>query len=398
MAEGHNNLPDVAIAGGGFVGLGCALALAQVGICAVVIEAKSPEAYLPSEASFDDRSLVVNPVSLAFWQQLGVWPHLAHQATAIDHVHVSHQGRWGVVDFSAQEQGVEQLGFVVSAQQLASQLWQMANNHPLIQVRSNTTVQSLTINDQHAVVDLSTGESMSTRLLVAADGVQSAIRSQMGMATRTKDYQKTALISHVQMTNIRRQTAYERLTTNGPLALLPTSGQRWGLVWSVDQASAEDMLDVDDETFIQRLEQALGPKLGQVTRLGRRSSYPIHQLKVEKQVSDRCVLLGNAAHAVSPVAAQGLNLAVRGIKRLVEHLAQSHHSEQDLGAQTTLQRYQEASLLDQDRTLNHTDDLMRWFALDTPIADGLKAGGMWAVNAIPALKRRLFLRAGGFQS
>ncbi len=391
---------EIIIVGGGMVGLGCALSLAQAGIPSAVLEARSDSVYTTRSKGFDDRSLVINPASWQFWQQLGIWSQIESYTTVIDRVHVTHQGHWGVVQFDAVELGVAHLGFVVSAQLLANHLWRQASESPLITLYSDAQLQTFLVNQNNVSLQVMRpgGEHrLSAGLLIAADGVKSQVREQLSFQKNMKPYGKSAIISHVQLAQAQECCAYERFTIDGPLALLPCGGRRWGLVWSVDDQNKEFLLSCSEGEFIDKVEQALGPRLGEVQKMGKRSSYPIIQVSVPKQVGERVVLIGNAAHAVSPVSAQGLNLAVRGIDRLTNVLKSAYQQGNDVGQLLLLQRYQEQSNADQQLTLNYTDDLMRWFAIDTPLANGIKTIGMWAIDSLPKLKQSLFQRAGGLK-
>ena len=394
---------EVVIAGGGMVGMGCALALAQAGIESVLLESQSIDSDQVSKDvdDFDDRTLVVNPASELFWQNLGVWPELAGKLTPINKVHVSNQGHFGTVSFDAAQQKVSHLGQVVAAKDLAAILWQMINDNPKITVLSPAKLQSFEQLDGGIKVEVESDnqtQQIHAQLLIAADGARSGIREQLALPTTIKSYQRKALVCNVTLANSHNNTAYERLTKTGPLALLPFKSGRYGLVWSVTDQQADELLELPDDDLKAEIELAMGPRLGRISTLGNRSHYPLYQVKVAQQITPHVVLIGNAAHSVSPVSAQGLNLAVRGIKRLVDVLSEAKQSGQSLADYALLQQYQESSEADQESTMNYTDDLMRWFQIDTPIVNGLRSAGLLLIDSVPGLKRHLFLRAGGLKA
>lgn len=392
---------DIAVVGGGMVGLGCALALSQLGLKVLLLEAQAAELYAPKESGFDDRTLVVNPASKTFWQQLGIWQKLESLTIPINQVHVSNQGHFGVVQFDAEKLGVTALGAVVAAKDLVQCLWQAAQADDNIKVLTQAQLQSFDNHESgvriHYQRDNQDGV-VDAALMVAADGARSQIRTSLGLASEVKSYQRMALVCNVQFNQHHRQCAYERLTKTGPLALLPFHQGRCGLVWSVDSTDADDLLALNDDALTAVLQKQLGYRMGAITALGRRSSYPVYQVKVEKQIAQSVVLMGNAAHAVSPVSAQGLNLAVRGIQRLVSVLAGGIASQQPISDHALLVAYEQRSQDDQRATMNYTDDLMTWFAIDAPWVNGLRSLGLLAVETVPMIKRHLFERAGGLKA
>ena len=388
---------EVVIVGGGLVGMAVALSLAQQDIHSVLIEAKSPD--LSAHPSFDDRTLVINPASQQFWQQLGVWSVVKNITTAINHVHVSNQGHLGVVRFDHAELGVEHLAHVIEAKALARALWDLVSKQQQITLLAPAALQSFTVSSSHVELSVASAEKSVTiqaQLMVAADGAKSQIRKKLMLDTETKSYQKTAIICNVQTTEKHDNRAFERLTQHGPMALLPFN-DRYGFVWSMPTEQAQRMMAFDDDEFLVQAQRHFGYRKGQFIKVGQRSCYPLYRIKVAKQYAARVVLMGNAAHSVSPVSAQGLNLAVRGVERLVSVLSYFKPQNIDLGDVKVLAEYQQASEGDQQRTLNYTDDLMTWFAIDEPFVNGLRSLGLMAIDASLALKRKLFNTAGGLR-
>lgn len=390
---------EVVIVGGGLVGMAMALSLAQENISSLLIEAQDTS-NLTTESHFDDRTLVINPASLKFWQALKLWSLIEPHSTVINQVHVSNQGHFGMVNFDKNELKVPQLGHVVAAKTLAFVLDQQVRSSALITYSQPAELKCFDQHDEHIECEMmQAGKSIQVlaKLMVAADGVQSDIRKQLGLTTAVKSYQRTAIVANLTTSSNHANKAYERLTQEGPMALLPFNN-RYGLVWSMNNEQAKSLLTADDSSFKAQAQQAFGYRAGSFMEIGRRSSYPLYQIKVPKQHADRVVLMGNAAHAVSPVSAQGLNLAVRGIKRLVSILSQNKKQSIDLGLHEVLAQYQKASQDDQQRTLDYTDDLMTWFQIDEPFINAMRSLGLVAINASLSLKKSLYETAGGLKS
>lgn len=398
------NLPDsvnVTVVGGGLVGLATAEALAQQGFSVLLLEAQPPK--LAAESSYDDRTLVVGAASRNFWQNLGVWPTVAEEAVAIKSVHVSQRGHFGSAVFTAHELGAAALGHVVEARQLGLALQRQVSANPRVHYLNPARFAGFTKQAENAPVNVRysvAGQPEVTTtcdLLVAADGARSPIRQQLAVPVETHNYGKTAVICTISTAVPHQGRAFERLTADGPVAVLPFRDGRCGFVWSMPTDQAEAMLSANDTAFRQAAQQRFGTRLGRFTRVGRRSSYPLYRITVPRQVADGVVLMGNAAHTVSPVSAQGLNLAVRDVAQLVETLVAARHNELALGSLSVLQQYQTARQEDQTATLRYTDDLMRWFAIERFPVDALRSAALLTAGISVPLQARLFRHGSGFR-
>jgi len=389
---------EVVIVGGGLVGMATALALAEQDIHSVIIEAKVPDLNF-SHSSFDSRTLVVNPASRAFWQQLGIWRTIENSVTAINQVHVSNKGHFGTVLFDKNEFQVDALGHVVEATVLGSVLWERVKQSPNVSMIAPAELVGFLVNDSSITINYTTQgkqKTLNAQLMIAADGAQSPIRTQLKLPTVTKSYERSAIICNVYTEQSHQNRAYERLTNTGPFALLPFHN-RMGLVWSLKSQHAEKLVSMSENQFIQAAQQEFGYRMGRITQVSQRIHYPLYKVQVKKQYQQRIVLMGNAAHTVSPVSAQGLNLAVRGINRLCKTLTENKKQGIDLGLESVLCAYQHASHEDQQRTLNYTDDLMTWFKIDEPVVNTLRSAGLVAINSSLSLKKALYKTAGGLR-
>ncbi len=395
-----NNKPDydVIIVGGGMVGMAAALSLSQLNLSIVLLESRVVQG--DSHPSYDDRTLVVNQASVCFWKNLGIWQRIEQNITPINKVHVSNKGHFGSVNFDKDELNVAALAYIVEAKILGFALKLTCEENELIKIIAPASFKQMQYKKDSVEVTYSVGENIhtiSSKLMLAADGIQSGIRKQLELETRIKSYQRTAIICNITPEYKHNNCAFERLTDKGPTALLPFVSNRCGFVWSMENTQAQAILDLSDEDFLHKAQQQFGYRLGKFIKAGKRSSYPLYLVTVPQQVKNRVILIGNAAHGMSPVSAQGLNLAVRDVARLFDVIKEITHKSQDIGAEETLNAYQNAINTDQQQTMRYTDDLMSWFKIDEPIVAALRSIGLFTLNQSKYLKQELFHRASGYR-
>lgn len=385
---------DVAIAGGGLVGASLALALAQLQLRVALIEAAPFGA--AEQPSFDDRSTALSNGSRRIFEGLGVWPLLEREATAIRRIHVSDQGRFGFTRIDAREQGLNDLGFVVVNRVMGATLWRRLNAEPSITVLAPAKVQSMQLA-QHAqriecVLEDGSTRIVQAKLAVAADGARSTLRQSAGIGASTWDYEQVALVSNVLSQQFHDHVAYERFTPAGPLALLPITEGRLGLVWTFAPDTAKEMAELSDAEFLARLQDTFGFRLGRFTRIGRRQLYPLALTRSDEYVAERLAIVGNAAQTLHPIAGQGFNLGLRDAVSLAEVLADGQAQvgvSFDAGDGMWLQRYREWRAADRGNIVRFTDGLVRLFSQPLGPIKLLRNAGMLALDLMPAAKDAL---------
>lgn len=344
------------------VGASLALALKQLDLDVVLIEAAPFVA--GGSPSFDDRTTALSNGSRRILQGLGVWPLVAHEATPIRKIHVSDRGRFGLARIDAAELAIDQLGFVVPNRALGAALWQCLEKvrvdlkapAKVLGCRAEAEICSVRVS-----ADSGAEDTLATRLLVAADGAQSAVREAAGVTASTWDYEQTAIIANVTVQRFHDHVAYERFTPSGPIALLPLEG-RMGLIWTLAPAAAAAALALPDREFLLQLQEAFGTRLGRFLSVGKRHSYPLSLTQAEEQMGERLVILGNAAQGLHPIAGQGFNLGLRDVASLAEVLADARSvTPFDPGAPELLERYRSWRHDDRRRIVAFTDGLVRVF-------------------------------------
>ena len=232
--------------------------------------------------------------------------------------------------------------------------------------------------------------------MVAADGAESRTRDMLGIKASVEDYQQVAIVSNVMPERPHADTAYERFTETGPLALLPHSEQRCVLVFTVVANETEKYMQMDEQSFLDVLLQRFGRRLGKFSNLGLRKSYPLKMLQAEEQVKHRAVILGNAAHTVHPNGAQGFNLGLRDAVALADVLIEAEEKHQDIGALSLLESYLESRIDDQQRVLNFTERLAQNFYNKQALKIIARNLVMLITDLTPPLKHRFTRIAMGF--
>ena len=386
---------DIAIAGGGMVGLSLAAALARLPLQVVVFEPVPAAA--ARQPSFDARTTALSGGSRRVFEGIGVWPAVAAHATPIRRIHVSERGSFGMARLTAEEQGVAALGYTVENRRLGEALRERCASVPTLRLCA-AGVAGAASDEAGARLVTDAGEEFTARLLVAADGSQSSVRAALGVEASVSEYGQHAVIAHVDTGRFHDHTAYERFTPSGPIAVLPIAEGRSAVIWTLAPEAAARALALDDATFIAELQLAFGLRLGRFTRVGRRQSYPLALTRSERLTATRAVILGNAAQGLHPVAGQGFNLALRDVAALAELLAgevTAKGAAADPGAPALLERYAAWRRPDRDAVVRFTDSLVRGFGFPFAPARALRASGLLLFDLLRPVKHEFARRTMG---
>lgn len=396
----NNQDYDVAIIGGGMVGASLALALRDSGLRIAVIEKFSPRVSgdAPKASGYDDRTLVLNPVSCNLMQQLGL-QQLIDNAVPIEYIHVSDKGRFGRAQLRAADYQLDCFGKVVEAHRLGfgllNAVMQGCDTVDWLTPAQLTDIERL---QDCCILTLDNEQpQISAKLIVGADGGSSRVREIIGLPAYVHDYQQTAITCNATPSRAHAGRAFERFTSEGPIAVLPQPEQRVGVVMICSSDQAEKQLSQSDEAFLETLQSGFGYRLGWFKKVGQRSSYPLRLIRAEANVADRCILLGNASHSIHPVSAQGFNLGLRDVYGFARVLMARDPETTDIGDQVFLQQFQQQRQADQDNTIRYTDTLARLYTNPSAIAGILRGTGLLAHQFVPALQRKLVNSAMGYR-
>lgn len=337
---------DVVVIGAGVVGASAALALARDGRRVALVEAHEPTPWRSD--SPDLRVYAFAPDNAALLQSLGVWPEvLAARAQAYRRMRVWDAAAGGELAFAADELGRDGLGWIVENALLVDRLWQALGREPAVRRYCPDRLAELRNDDARVALTLSSGAQLSAALVVAADGAASRVREQLGIACDAHDYQQRALVAYVRTELPHQGTAWQRFLPSGPMAFLPcrhdalpgsAPGHVSSIVWTLPDAEAQRLAALDPLDFCRELTRGFDARLGEVQAVSQRATFPLRRQLARDYVAGRVVLAGDAAHAVHPLAGQGVNLGLRDIAALRAVLARA--GARDIGAAHRLAQYQ----------------------------------------------------------
>jgi 2-octaprenyl-6-methoxyphenol hydroxylase len=395
---------DVAIVGGGMVGASLALALAATRQQVLLIEAVAADS--PAQPSFDDRSTALGNGARQILRTLGVWDEIATGAAAIREIHVSDAGHFGFARLDAADHELAAFGYTVSNRHLGAALWRALRRSSRIELVSPARVTGLELGPEWAELTVArdrVGAALDTsapepdglvqaRLVVAADGAHSLVKRVAGIDSQASDYGQVAVVANVSTDRSARGIAFERFTASGPLALLPLADGAYTVVWTLAPERAQAMRDCEDPEFCRALQDSFGWRAGQFLRIGKRASYPLSLVRAESVSSERVALIGNAAQALHPVAAQGFNLGLRDAATLAELIATAG----DPGADQLLAQFAQRRTADRAGMIAFTDQLVNLFSTQRTGAVALRDLALLLFDLSPPAKRALSRLSWGF--
>ncbi len=412
-----DNFFDLIIIGGGLAGASLACALKNVATATplkiAVVEAFELKADL--QPSYDDRTVALSYGSRCIFDSMGLWSLLEPCAEAINTIHISDRGHFGVAQLSKEQEGVEALGYVLENRAIGQQLYAVMNDDQSDSSNEissdNNSVSNISLfcpasltklqqDEKQVSVEISVNDKRQVlhgKLLVAADGNNSQVKQLLAIGSSRQSYDQVALITNVTPGKKHNNVAYERFTDTGPLAFLPMQQNRCSVVWTLSNEQADYLYSLDEKDFLAQLQQRFGYRLGRFEKAGTRHIYPLFLQSATRMVHGRVALIGNAAHSVHPVAGQGFNLALRDIAMLSELIVETSQATGDIGQQAMLEEY--ASLREHDikRVYGFTDTLVKTFSnAITPLAH-LRSLSLLLVDILPGIKHQLARQSMGLR-
>jgi len=386
---------DVIIFGGGLVGLALASALDSSGLSAIVVDPADPAPR--SDAAFDGRTSAVSSSSMRMLETIGVADRFAEPGCPIWRIAVADGLKPGGLHFDTDDE--QPLGYMHENRNLRAALQARAEAGKNLWLMWKSRVSKVDCGEYGVVVALEDGRKLSAPLLVAADGRNSVTRERAGIPVARWKYDHQAIVSVLEHERPHEHVAYEIFYPSGPFALLPMNeaktGHRSAIVWSVPEEDAAGWLALGDADFAAEAEAAMGGFLGKVEMLAPRSSFPLGFHHAARITAQRLALVGDAAHAIHPIAGQGLNLGFRDVAALAEVLVEGARLGLDLGDRQLLDRYQRWRSLDALSVAFATDTLTRIYGMPGMAASAVRRFGMGLVGRISPLRNSLMSEARG---
>ncbi|MCC6922468.1 MAG: FAD-dependent monooxygenase [Nitrosomonas sp.] len=373
---------DIAIIGGGPVGMALALALRLSGVSILLLEARG----LPEKVD-DIRPLALSHGSYLILNRLGAWRKLS-RSTLINTIHISNKGYLGRTVLRTQDADVNALGHVVNYFDLFHALFE-TTLETQTDYQTGAIVNTFSTDEQLGYLSYTqsdgTEKKISAKLLILADGGRLGNLIE-DISYQTAEYDQWAITANIQAETRQTGIAYERFTSDGPIALLP-SGDDFSLVWTASTEAAKEILMLPDEQFLERLHDHFGDRLGKFVHTGKRSGFPLVLKYATSNISQRIALVGNAAQTLHPVAGQGFNLGLRDAYELAQIIQDTLSEHKEIGTPGMLKQFREKRRLDSSGGRAFTDTLVKLFSNDIPLVRHLCGASLIVLDNLPFIKR-----------
>ncbi|KAA1151957.1 monooxygenase [Pseudoalteromonas sp. FUC4] len=374
---------QVCIVGGGCVGLTLALGLAKANVSVVVLDA-GPKQAPPT----DEYALRVSALSIAsqtLFEQLNVWPHImAERACAYTHMDVRDADSFGKIAFNNEQLELEHLGHIVENDIIRYALIKQLEQQPSATLMFDTSYQQIHQSESDVFITLKSGEPIIAKLLVAADGANSAIRKQFNMALSFKDYDHHALVATVKTKEPHANTARQVFLPTGPLAFLPLSdANTHSIVWSTSPNHCDELLAMDDTAFNKAVMAAIDGQCGLCEVQSKRAAFPLKMRYAQQWVNGKVMLMGDAAHTIHPLAGLGMNLGLKDAAYLIELLS---NETKEFASTRTLRDYERTRKLDAQKHIAMMQGLKELFAGTNPVKKLIRGVGLTLVDNLGPIK------------
>jgi ubiquinone biosynthesis UbiH/UbiF/VisC/COQ6 family hydroxylase len=384
---------DVIVVGGGLVGLSLMRALQRTGLRLALVD-RGPIPSGTGDSGWDSRVYAISPGSEAFLRELAAWPEDGARIAPVYEMQVFGDRPPGKLRFSAYDAHTAHLASIVEGRLLTHALWAAVRGHPQPALFAGGACTSVEWRGDAAQLTLADGTVLRGRLLAAADGADSWLRSQAGIAARVKPYGHTAVVANFGCQRDHRGTAFQWFRADGVLALLPLPQRRVSMVWSAMQPLADTLLALDAPALCEQVAQAACSAVGKLELITPAAGFPLRLIRVSRLVQPRLALLGDAAHNLHPLAGQGVNLGFQDAQALAQVL-HTRGACGDVGELRLLRRYERARREDILAMTLATDGLQQLFSVQAGPVSVLRNWGMALVDRAGPLKNPLVQHALG---
>ncbi len=383
---------DVLVAGGGLAGLAMAAALAGAGVAVALADRRALDA-LAAPAS-DGRTSAIAAGGQRALAGIGAWKAMEPHAAPIHEIRVSDGDSPLFLHYDHALLGLGPLGWIVENAHVRAALLDRLRDHDATLI-GEAGVDALAPDAHGVTATLADGRRVRARLVVAADGRNSALRRAAGIGVTEWRYAQAAIVCTVAHARPHRNVAHERFLPAGPFAILPMTRGRSSIVWTEHADLVPALAALPREEFTAELARRFGDFLGALRVEGEIFTYPLSLLHADRYVADRLALVGDAAHTIHPIAGQGFNLGLRDVAALAEQVVDTHRLGLDVGQSAPLARYESWRRFDSTVMIALTDGLNRLFSNEAAPVRLARDAGLAAINRVPPLKRALMRHAMG---
>ena len=381
-----NHKYAVIVVGGGIVGATAACALAQAGIDVALLDARNPDREWPVE-TVDIRVSALTRASQNILQAVGVWEDMAQRGVgAYDHMHVWDADSAGILHFDAADTEFPELGHIVENRVTVAALWDKLETLESASIICPARVADIQISADNAYVLLDNGQQLEAEVLIAADGRDSALRQMAGIQTTGWEYKQDGLVATVSTEKSHQFTAWQRFLPEGPLAFLPLKDGQCSIVWTLSHQTAQEYVALPEQDFLQRLQQASDGVLGKMLAVGPRGAFPLRFQYANKYTADHFVLIGDAAHAMHPLAGQGANAGLLDAAAIAELIIKAEQAGRPIGSQKLLRQYERWRKGDNLAMMTSMDVINKLYTVQNEGFRQLRGSGMSWVNHSAWLK------------
>lgn len=388
---------DLIIVGGGLTGASLAVALADTPLRIALVDARTPNRPNGWPAAWDQRVYAISPGSADFLNEIGCWGHLAaDRLQRVERMRVFGDAG-GEIEFSAFDIGTEELAWIVELAEIACELWTSVSRQRNVTCFCPAEPATLSITEDRAALTLASGQTLTAKLVVGADGRESWVREQIGLNSTHDAYHELGVVANFRTELPHFGTAFQWFRPDGVLAYLPLSGgegeshgRMISMVWSAPEAMAHELLALSTEDLAGRVATAGENKLGRLELMAPAAGFPLKLVRVPQVIAPRVALIGDAAHGIHPLTGHGVNLGFQDA-RVLAQLIRDARPVDDLGDPRLLARYQRARKEEVVLLQTATDAMRKLFAANTPGVAQLRNLGLSLTNKLPLLKS-LFIR------
>ncbi len=391
---------DVVVAGAGTVGLALACALADALGREASISLVDRAEFGREPAVRDIRAWAISAGSKRLLDVLGVWPELSGHAQPVAAVDITDSSlndaiRPILVSYDNRVEGDEPATYILESERLNAALLHASQSRQNIALLGGHAIKTFAAGEHDCSIDLESGTTLRTPLLLAADGRASRLRELAGIKTVGWSYPQVGIVTTVRHEKPHRGRAVQHFLPAGPFAILPLTGDRSCITWTEDATRGREIVALDDAGFLAEVQTRFGYRLGTVELAGPRASWPLDMHLARAFVANRFALVGDAAHGVHPIAGQGLNLGLRDVAALTEVVADTARLGLDIGSMAALERYERWRRLDSMLSAAAFDGLNRLFSNDFSVARTARDFGLGLVERMPGLKAFFVAEAAG---